>query len=702
MCALTYSWSTANALLPSWITGRPPRPHLTNPLREKLPDDGSFWTPKIPDTQQSADLFHDLLSRCQSLQEIRDLVQRLEINLLQAPADSRRILKYMLNSNWEATELQDFILDRTLHAPGSGCFEDLLHWLTSKPHSEAHFKSFYVCVRKCLHLGLLSEREIEVLLAKLAKIEIVLQGIIMNFGDTELIQSWYWMMADAMRSCPIFSLNDLGEKRLQTWLFCVAEAPFALCALDTFRVLQQEFTTADGFGFKVNGARGLIKKWIGYAHGAVQRRLPSPNKAHDKPNLGYAKVADFLTGLQPPVAAKSICQITEKLVRDVLKGSRQPVALDIWMQTLSRLPRRSAGKILQDRSWRRRLGEEGSASRLSSRQGVVVRLWTATCLAAEPSKAHHLQELEELTQILVPLFGRQLKPSQNLLSEMIFTLQSLPLPSTSAVLQAVIKFSAGDLRIRGSMDKLQVNMVRVSKSRIALFEKDDIYKNAKVNLKPYLRQLAEQVNTDPEAFLQVAYYLIMRDKLSIKIITRILQHNLALNLSLAHAAVSTQMQVKEPHHTAQPTTTASPSLNQTVALNLMNSLACAFALSPVLTPRQSFRKVYWVYLHLHRFTWGIGITPEVTRALWHAGVTRHKETGTSPDKVRWILSKVRETEGQEVADRLLWFGAGSIRGWMDWIQKGSNGADTDGWKRFVGDRSKHMQAKEFNDKNGPC
>lgn len=678
LCALTYSLSTATSKLPSWLTGKTPLSQQSSPLRQLLAHDGDLSTQRIPTTRPLADQFHDLLAQCQSLQGIRDLVLRLEINLLQEPAHSRRILKHLLSWDSKGSELREFMLDGTLHTPGSGCFEELLQWLIAKPQSEAQLKSIYACIHQCLHLGLLSEQDIQMLLTKLANVEIDLQGSLMKFGDTEAIQNWYWMMADTLNTCPIFSLADLGEKCLQKWSFCVAEAPFALCALDTFRVLQQYLATTNAFSFRVNTVRGLVKKWISYAQGAQKQHSPVLSQSQQE-----SKVADFLTALQPSIAGKSMRHITEKLVRDVLKGVRQPGAVDIWMQTLSRLPWWSAGTILQHRSWRQDLGEEASACAFPLRQGIVVRLWTATCLTMQAPKARPLQELEKLTQLLVRLFERQLKPGEDLLAEIIFTLQSLPLPSPSVVLQLIVKSSAGDLHVHGSMEKLQADMLRISKSRTAVFKEDDVYKNAKINLNPCLRRLAERVNTDPEAFLQVARQLIMKDKLSIKIITRILQHNMALNLSLAHAANPTQ---KQPKTTTLSTTTASPSLTPAIALNLVNSLARAFAISPVLTPRQSFRKVYWVYLHLHRYTRGSAIGPDFTRALWHAGVTRYKETGTSPEKVGWILGKVREIEGAEVADRLLWFGAGGVKGWEEWMKKGCKGVDMEGWKRVVGDR----------------
>lgn len=640
-----------------------------------------FWTPRIPVTQPSAAIFHDSLSECQSLQQIRELVRRSEINLLQTPGHSRDILKHLLTSGLAISELQDFFLDRTLHPLGSGCFEEFCDWLVSKPHTEAHLENYYVCVQKCLNVGLLSGREIQLLLSKLACAKVVSQGTIEKLGDIAAIQTWYWMMADALNSCPVFGLNDLGEKCLQQWSFGIAEAPFAPCALDTFCKVQRYLATSGRFGFKVNTVRGLVRKWIDHTQASHRQRLPSLDRSQQE-----TKVANLLVTLQPSVAAKSICQITEKLVRDALKGIRQPIALDIWMQTLLRFPRSLARIVLEQRPWRQGLAED-SVIGLSSRQAIAVRLWTVTRLATQQQEPGHMHESGNTIQSLIRLFQRQVKPDRNFLAELLFTLQSLPLPSPSAVLEVVVASDTEGLQFRGSIDKLQANMIRICQSRISVFKEDVLYKNAKINLRSYLRQLAEGVNTDPEAFLRLAHDLIMKDKLSVKIITRILEHNLALSLSLAYAAAPTQT-LLDWSETTTPllTSITPPPLTPAVALHLVNSLARVFALSPVLSPRMAFRKVYWLYLYLHRYTWGSAIGPDFTRALWHAGVTRYKETGTSPEKVAWILSKVREVEGQEVADRLLWFGSGGVEGWEEWMVEGCGGVDREGWKRIVNTR----------------
>jgi hypothetical protein len=87
-------------------------------------------------------------------------------------------------------------------------------------------------------------------------------------------------------------------------------------------------------------------------------------------------------------------------------------------------------------------------------------------------------------------------------------------------------------------------------------------------------------------------------------------------------------------------------------VDLLHDLAISFATSPVATPRAAFRRVYWCYLFLSQH--GVPIQSKITRALWHAGVTRYGEQGTSATLLKWILCRVSEVEGEDVARQLLW------------------------------------------------
>ena len=95
-----------------------------------------------------------------------------------------------------------------------------------------------------------------------------------------------------------------------------------------------------------------------------------------------------------------------------------------------------------------------------------------------------------------------------------------------------------------------------------------------------------------------------------------------------------------------------PSIRETLRTDTLNRMALAYAKSPHLLPRQAFREVYDCYLALKRER--LPLTPDLTKALTHAGVVRFLQAGqwVSTARFTWSLGLVRQIEGQEVADKL--------------------------------------------------
>lgn len=107
-----------------------------------------------------------------------------------------------------------------------------------------------------------------------------------------------------------------------------------------------------------------------------------------------------------------------------------------------------------------------------------------------------------------------------------------------------------------------------------------------------------------------------------------------------------------PSELPLPTASRAKSFTRAEVVDLINSLAVSFATSPVATPRAALRRVHWCFIFLSRYK--IRVEPIITRALWHAGVTRYGEQGTSATYLRWILWRIGQVEGPAVAQELLW------------------------------------------------
>lgn len=92
-----------------------------------------------------------------------------------------------------------------------------------------------------------------------------------------------------------------------------------------------------------------------------------------------------------------------------------------------------------------------------------------------------------------------------------------------------------------------------------------------------------------------------------------------------------------------------PDIRQSRA-DLLSRIALAFAESPHFRPRAAFREVYRCY-RIHKWYRLGPLSVEMTRALVTAGIIKglKQRKWISSMQVSWILEKVREVEGEEVA-----------------------------------------------------
>ena len=87
-------------------------------------------------------------------------------------------------------------------------------------------------------------------------------------------------------------------------------------------------------------------------------------------------------------------------------------------------------------------------------------------------------------------------------------------------------------------------------------------------------------------------------------------------------------------------------------VDMLHSIATAFANAEQLSPRQAYRKVMRCFAYFrgrHDL-----VRPEMTEAMYRAGVTRYLEAyeGVSDAQLDHVLGFVRQIEGEEVAERL--------------------------------------------------
>src|SRR6201999_1081642 len=142
------------------------------------------------------------------------------------------------------------------------------------------------------------------------------------------------------------------------------------------------------------------------------------------------------------------------------------------------------------------------------------------------------------------------------------------------------------------------------------------------------------------AFKLLSRRMIRKSTMSFGIVCQLLENSTMLKIALqmpqysvpspkrtpsmgngVPTGVSTSSVVERTTSPNEPRTTTLGQPTKEQIVDLIHDLAISFATTPVASPRAALRRVYWCYLFLCRYK--VPIQPVITRALWHAGVTRY-------------------------------------------------------------------------------
>ncbi|KPI40075.1 uncharacterized protein AB675_11534 [Cyphellophora attinorum] len=156
-----------------------------------------------------------------------------------------------------------------------------------------------------------------------------------------------------------------------------------------------------------------------------------------------------------------------------------------------------------------------------------------------------------------------------------------------------------------------------------------------------VQELAGALNEQPAFYQQLNRSLVSGDKLSLRFVTRLLNRNPDFRTALTSFLRHKGRRINQP--------LLPNSISAEQALDTMNMLAVAFASSTVISSRMALKKVTWCYQFLVRNRAPVQFP--ITRALWHAGVTRQPHKASS-QLLTWLLGKIARVEGEEVAQVL--------------------------------------------------
>ena len=574
-----------------------------------------------------------------NLGEIRLVVADFALSLSQDPEYSELAFKRLLSLPYGVNngEVRDFLLDRNLNPASARNYTNIILDLGQQSASPPRRYKLCQIILDNLRLGVVSHDDVVGIILHLSNVKIRSGHGVLRLADSQEIHKFYKAIYQSLCDCNIFSFSDLNRELVHTWVTRIKAAPFAPDAADLIWALRDESSGSD-----LDVVTNLASRWLEHLQ---QKDLRYTNPRH---------LAQFLVHLPLEILRGALVGVMKNMIVAVQGKQVAPAVLETWRRTLFHVNQYTLKQLI-DHNLTRRMQRSADELPFTPGQDLIIMWWTVVSLAnGRPEGFSSLDNLDFQTE-LHRAFPADVDESQDLLAAVLRTIQSLPLPKTNMMIGNFNRLTNGYLLTRRvNSQRLKADLDTLLQRSSTSFLDDRLYVRTRRHFNDSLTRIAESINTDLGSFLRVSRTLISKDKESIRIVTRILKHNQSLKLAISQFsrsrsltdAVSSRL-VTRDHSSPQ-----SSLLTPIAGVRLLHSLAVSFAVSPAISARQAFRKVYWCYIYLHRYGGPIGSA--IARSLWHAGVTRCKETGTSPDKVRWILSIVRSVEGADAAEQLLW------------------------------------------------
>jgi hypothetical protein len=610
-------------------------------------------------------LFQTQLRSTSNLHEVGTVIKTLELDLVHDPFFSELAFDHILATNYKLAS--EFLLDPLLNPPTANNYSKVVMYLKENVATKNQRKTLLQAVFQGFSVGLVRREQAQIILQHLPEILINSKDGPISARHTPRINKYYSIILRCLTECNIFSTRDLGADILHAWIGYIQDGPYdhytaklilsltksaALCqATERFRTDSRLFRDFL-FRAEITATSSLTKKWL-----AILCEQPA-RRERDLKHL-----SQILAQRPPGVLRSVVVGMPNRLAVSIRNGTLSPKVLLMWEQVLRSFEKETATLVLGNKPVWTRMRAVTDAG-LTSNVQLVLRLWTALILCdgcQEPLRM--LRQMDFLSQ----LRGHFQESDPGLLrSKILLTLQSLPkLESLDGLFDSISKIyqpQSVDDGVRPTKHEATVD--GFTSQSFAVFQNDNTYLKALRHLNDPLTKLAESVNTDIDGFARIVLPLIARDKLSLRIVTRILKHNQAFHSALTNTwslqpcsptksskLTGSVASVSRPTRLAAILTRNSDQNFHKAVLGFMHDLAIAFALSPALSNRQALRKVFWCYSFLHRY--GAPIHSPITKALWYAGVTRCEGRGTPRRVLAWLFRKVKEVEGPAVVEALI-------------------------------------------------
>lgn len=651
--------------------GEAPAPPIPQPKMEDLELKTTKDYPlSVVELKAREVAFQEELSRATGLDEVRSLVRQQTLDSSQALVFPTLALQHILEAKWSLVDIKEFLLDSILNPQGAKPLRVLGNALKGNWLDQNTRTGLFDLICQCVSLGVASPKEVRRIIRSIPRYKMPLGTALGRLGEDPTIHDYYQKILSALSDSKVLSTRDLGGDFMFTWFKDISNRPFAPLGAHLLWEMRQYSGQSEK-----DLASSLLFRLFPYG-------LQDETVAVQETDL-----AKFLASLPPVVLPHVLVRATQSVITlpdyATAKGKTLPI---VRLQgILAGLSNRKVQDLFASiEAWRDCMSESGPTNERATR--AVILCWVAVSISKGPRQAEGQLRRLKLRDSFKALYSEHdSNGTRDILARFLETLQTLPLPNTSFLL-ARLRFITDDYLVAFNRDFMRRVTEKDLLRRFSLLQNDRDYEHFRINFNDALVELAESVNHDLNLFLHVFRHYIETDESAFRIIVRILKHNLALHSTLSQSWPARiaqdravfeapsqliaqqedyrtdvhQKSLSASHITAPPETVSlrraqgsqkTPQLDPRKALDLIHHLAISFATSPVITPRQAIRKVYWCFEMLHRY--GAPIESPITRALWHAGVTRQGKSGTATTLLKWIVQQIRTVEGENVANMLI-------------------------------------------------
>lgn len=556
---------------------------------------------------------------------IRKNIKALNIDLQQAPEVSSQAFERLLRDEISHERLIQFFEDPTLNVTAAHNLFKYVQHVKLHALSTSELASLRQYIKQAVALGLVSEDEIQLIIKD--EIEHCVPpepegGLPVSNGVGFLRSIW-----DGLRQSSVFPVEGLDGRTLRLMINRLNQDDYE----NEHRSLAQSIVAAATQDQLVHMTKSISYSLLAWSQ---YRKEPEVNvQGLEHGWTTFPGLTDYIDSLPGNVARPALAYATRALLSrkqgSEADDAHSALLFQTWMRSLSRSAH-FRSLVLGSAEWQaveRRFARPMYSNNITTYLGIlseldqckfIIRTWTPPLAIPERGLApadvcsavmrsfDELCCMRGLTQcynnlILALYQERQL--SNRILTD-TFSLLRL-LSRSDFIIQAIELLHSRDIP---------------SKSAILGAE---VARYSQINVGVALRIFELHILLTLEGCMPLAIALI--------------------NDPVSHIDTCFRLLTRY-----RPDTPDFPTPGRAIRTLLLNRMATAFAHANHIKPRTAFRKVYRCYIILRRG--GLPVQPELVRALTHAGIVRYLQAGQSvgTQKIQWILSRVREAEGDEV------------------------------------------------------